>query len=43
MKNSAKATLLSFNATAVFLHDVMVSENDVFETGNAVDGFVWLT
>ena len=33
MKNSAKVTLLSFNTTAVFLHDVMVSENDVLEAG----------
>ena len=43
VKNSAKATLLSFNATAVFLHDVMVSENDVLEAGNTVDMFTWLT
>jgi len=33
VKNSAKVTLLSFNITAVFLHDVMVSENDVLEAG----------
>jgi len=32
VKNSAKVTLLSFNTTAVFLHDVMVSENDFLET-----------
>jgi len=31
MKNSAKITLLSFSKMAVFLHDVMVSENDVLE------------
>ena len=33
MKNSAKITLLSFNKTAIFLHDVMVSENNVLEAG----------
>jgi len=33
VKNSAKITLLSLNTTAVFLHDVMVSENDVLEAG----------
>jgi len=32
-KNFAKITFLSFNITAVFLHDVMVSENDVLEAG----------
>jgi len=32
VKNSAKITLLSFD-TAVFLHDVMASENDVLEAG----------
>ena len=31
MKNSAKVTLLSFDITAAFLHDVMVSENDIPE------------
>jgi len=31
--NPAKVTLLSFNTTAVFLHDVMVSENGVLEAG----------
>jgi len=31
VKNSAKVTLLSYNTTAVFLHDVMVSENDVLK------------
>jgi len=36
VKNSAKVTLPSFNATAVFPHDVMVSENDVLEEGSAV-------
>ena len=36
MKNSAKVTLLSFNTNAVFLHDVMVSENDALEWGSAV-------
>jgi len=33
VENSAKVTLLSFNTTVVFLHDVMVSENDVLEAG----------
>jgi len=28
-KNSAKATFLSFNRTAVFLYNVMVSEYDL--------------
>jgi len=37
VKNPAKVTLLlSFNTNAVFLHDVMVSENDVLEWGSAV-------
>jgi len=31
VKNSAKGMLLSFSTTVVFLHDVMVSENDVLE------------
>jgi len=43
VKNSAKVTLLSFNATAVFLHDVMVPENDVLEAGSAADVFTWIT
>jgi len=43
VKNSAKVTLLSFNATAVFPYDVMVSEIDVLEAGGAVDVFAWLT
>jgi len=30
VKNFAKITFLSFNTTAVFLHDVMVSENDIW-------------
>jgi len=33
VKNFAKITFLSFNTTAVFLHDVMVPENDVLEAG----------
>jgi len=36
MKNSANVTLLSFNGTPVFPHDVMVSANDVLEAGSAV-------
>jgi len=31
MKNPEKLALLSFNTTAVFLYNVMVSENDVLE------------
>jgi len=30
VKNLAKITFLSFNATAVFLHELMVPENDVW-------------
>jgi len=41
--NSAKVTLLRFNAAAVFPHDVMVSENDFLEAGSAVDVFAWST
>jgi len=33
VKNSAKGKLLSFSTTAVFLHDVMASENDVLQAG----------
>jgi len=33
VKNFAKITFLGFNITAVFLHDVMVPENDVLEAG----------
>jgi len=33
VKKSAKGTLLIFNTTSVFLHDVMVAENDVLEAG----------
>jgi len=39
----AKVKLVSFNANAVFAHDVMVSENDVLEAGSAVGVFAWLT
>jgi len=41
VKNFAKVKLV-FNATAVFPHDVMMSENDVLEAGSAVDVFAWL-
>jgi len=34
VKKSAKVILVSFNTTAAFLHDVMVSENDVLEAGS---------
>jgi len=37
VKNSAKVKLISFNATVVFPHDVMMSESDVLEGGSAVD------
>jgi len=43
VKNSAKVTLLSLNATAVFPYDVRVPENSVLEAGSAVDVFAWLT
>jgi len=33
VKNFAKITFLSFNTTAVFLHDVMVPKNDFPEAG----------
>jgi len=33
VKNFAKITFLSFNATAVFCNDVMVVENNVLEAG----------
>jgi len=33
VKNFAKIIFLSFSTTAVFLHDVMVPENDVLEAG----------
>jgi len=42
-KNSAKVTLLNFNAPAVFPRHVMASENDVLEAGSALDVFAWLT
>jgi len=32
-KKPAEGTLLSFSRSAVFIHDVMVSENDVLEAG----------
>ena len=43
VKSFAKITFLSFNTIAVFLHDVMVPENDVLEAGSAVDVFAWVT
>ena len=43
MENSAKVTLISFITTAVFPHDVMLSKNDVLETGSAIDVFAWVT
>ena len=36
VKNSARVMLPSFNTIAVFLNDVMVSENDVLEAGKLV-------
>jgi len=41
VKNPAKKAL-NFNTTTVFLHDVMVSENDVLEDG-AFGVFSWVT
>ena len=43
MKTFAKKTFLSFNTTTVFLHDVMVPENDVLEAGSAAGVFSWVT
>jgi len=43
VKNFAKLTFLSFNTTAVFLHDVMVPENDLLKRGSAVGVFSWVT
>jgi len=43
VKNSAKVTLLNFSKTAVFLHDIVVSENDVLEAGCADVAFAWVT
>jgi len=42
VKNSAKVKLVSFDASAVFPHDVMVSEKDVLEAGSAGDAFACL-
>jgi len=39
VKNFPKITFLSFNTTAVFLHDVMVPENDFLKRGNAGGAF----
>jgi len=43
VKNSAKVTSLSFNAIAVFPHDVMLPENDILGAGSAGGVFAWLT
>ena len=43
MKNFAKITFLSFTTTAVFLHDIMVLENDSLKRGSAVGVFSWVT
>jgi len=43
VKNFARITFLSFNTTAVFLHDVMVPEHDFLNRGNAVGVFSWVT
>jgi len=43
VKNFAKITYLSFNTTAVFLHDLMVPENDFLKPGSAVGVFSWAT
>ena len=32
-----------YNTTAVFLHDVMVPENDFLKRGSAVGVFSWVT
>jgi len=36
-------TFVSFKTIGVFLHDVMVPENDVLEAGSASDVFAWVT
>jgi len=41
VKNAAKAMLLSFNTTAVFLHDIM--ETTFLKRGSAVGMFGWVT
>jgi len=33
VKNFAKITFISFNTIAIFLHDLMVPENDILEAG----------
>ena len=43
MKNFAKITFLNFNITAVFLHDVMVPENDFLKRCSAVGVFSLVT
>jgi len=48
VKNSAKATLLNFSKKAVFLHDIMVSENEMVSENilcrGCADGVVaWVT
>jgi len=43
VKNFAKITFLSFNVTSLFLHDVMVPENDFLKRGSAVSLFSWVT
>jgi len=43
VKSFAKITFLSFYTIAVFLHDLMVPENDVLEAGSAFDVFAWVT
>jgi len=40
--NSAKVTLISFNATAFFLRDVMVSENDFLKRDSAIGVLAWV-
>jgi len=41
VKNSAKGAC--FNTTAVFLHEAIVSENDVLEAGYTAAGvFAWV-
>jgi len=43
VKNFAKITFLSFNTTAIFLHDVMVPKMTFLKRGSAIGVFSWVT
>jgi len=42
VKKSAKLTLLSFNITAIVLHDLMVSKMTFLKRDSAVGVFAWV-